>query len=74
MFVVSISLFTVSAIANYTARVVDTTLSATQRQEALKFLGTSMRLDPILPRIIIQYVVYADHVRCAFLPRLSPDI
>ncbi|KAJ7108650.1 nuclease Le1 [Mycena epipterygia] len=30
-----------SAIANYTTRVVETSLSATQRQEALKFLGIS---------------------------------
>lgn len=29
-----------SAIANYTTRVAETSLSATQRQEALKFLGT----------------------------------
>lgn len=30
----------VTAIANYTTRVVDTGLSAAQRQEALKFLGS----------------------------------
>lgn len=29
----------VTAIANYTTRVVDTSLSAAQRQEALKFIG-----------------------------------
>ena len=29
----------VTAIANYTVRVAQTSLSATQRQEALKFLG-----------------------------------
>ena len=31
---------TVTAIANYTTRVAQTSLSASQRQEALKFLGT----------------------------------
>lgn len=31
----------VTAIANYTIRVAETSLSSTQRQEALKFLGMS---------------------------------
>ena len=30
---------TVTAIANYTTRIAETSLSASQRQEALKFLG-----------------------------------
>ncbi|KAF5361625.1 hypothetical protein D9758_007376 [Tetrapyrgos nigripes] len=35
----------VTAIANYTSRVVDTSLSATQTQEALKFLGIDHSID-----------------------------
>lgn len=34
-----VALTLVSAIANYTTRVATTSLSATQRQEALKFIG-----------------------------------
>lgn len=47
----------VSAITNYTTRVVDTTLSATQRQEALKFLG-------LLTHPVIRFVVFNNFSVC----------
>ena len=37
--IVATNIHIVTAIANYTVRVAETSLSATQRQEALKFLG-----------------------------------
>jgi hypothetical protein len=45
----------VTAIANYTTRVVQTSLSAEQRQEALKFLG--LLTSPILSVVIDDFLV-----------------
>jgi len=49
---------TVTAIANYTARVVEPSLSAAQRQEALLFLGEPNHIPfPTMPK-----PHFADHV------------
>lgn len=51
-----------SAIANYTTRVVDTSLSTEQRQEALKFIGENQlyQLGALfLPDVGLQ-IMYAE--------------
>ena len=49
-----------TAIANYTTRVVDTSLSAEQIQEALKFIGMCFSLYPFT---FGTEKTFTDHVR-----------
>jgi hypothetical protein len=59
---------TVGAIANYTTRVVETSLSASQRQEALKFLGAPISCSSAicLSDLMHRRIIVTDHVSHRF--------